>query len=92
VRWAVTHLERLSTSRNVTPTELLDAMRLLAIERYGLGAREQLRAWGVTRCEDFGEIVFRLVAAGRLGAQPEDKKEDFNNGYDFESAFPQCEP
>src|SRR5205823_1348463 len=48
-------------SRHVGARELLDALRELAIERYGLNAREQLRSWGVTGCEDFGEIVFKLI-------------------------------
>jgi uncharacterized repeat protein (TIGR04138 family) len=75
-------------SRNVTAAESLDEMRLLAIERFGLNAREQLRAWGITRCEDFGEIVFSMIDLGIFGQGPDDKKEDFIDGYDFDSAFP----
>lgn len=74
-------------SRHVTPAELLEALRLLAIERYGAGAREQLGSWGVQRCEDFGEIVFTLIEHGLFGKQPGDTKEDFERGYDFEAAF-----
>jgi uncharacterized repeat protein (TIGR04138 family) len=73
---------------HVTAADLLEIMRILAIERYGSNARAQLGAWGVTRSEDFGEIVFRLAEEGILGLSPEDKKEDFSNGYNFESAFP----
>jgi|SRR6266480_3602812 len=83
---AVASLSR--SSRHVTAKELLDALRLLALERYGLTAREQLRSWGVTRCEDFGEIVFTLIEHGIFGRRPEDKKEDFSDGYNFASAFP----
>jgi uncharacterized repeat protein (TIGR04138 family) len=74
--------------RHAAPKELLDALRSLAIERYGSDAREQLRSWGITRCEDFGEIVFTLIENGMFGKQPEGKKEDFNNGCDFATAFP----
>jgi uncharacterized repeat protein (TIGR04138 family) len=83
---AVRSLSR--TSRQVTPSELLDSLRVLALERYGPAAREQLCSWGVTRCEDFGEIVFTLIDSGLFGKRPEDKKEDFENGYDFATAFP----
>ena len=79
-------------SRHVTPRELLDALRSLAIERYGSAARSQLRSWGITRCEDFGEIVFTLIESGLFGKQPEERKEDFENGYDFATAFPSAPP
>jgi uncharacterized repeat protein (TIGR04138 family) len=87
---AVTSLSR--SSRHVTAKELLDALRSLALERYDLTARKQLRSWGLTCCEDFGEIVFTLIEHGIFGSRPEDKKEDFSNGYDFTSAFPDATP
>ena len=83
---AVRSLSR--SSRHVTPRELLDSLRLLAIERYGFAARAQLRDWGITCCADFGEIVFTLIDSGLFGKQPGDRKEDFENGYDFATAFP----
>jgi uncharacterized repeat protein (TIGR04138 family) len=79
---------RAERSRHVTAHELLETLRILALERYGANAREQLRSWGVTRCEDFGEIVFALIDNGVFGKRPEDRKEDFENGYDFATAFP----
>ncbi len=87
---AVRSLSR--TSRHVTPRELLDSLRVLALERFGSAARDQLRSWGVTSCEDFGEIVFTLINGGLFGSQPEDRKEDFENGYDFATAFPAAPP
>jgi uncharacterized repeat protein (TIGR04138 family) len=73
---------------HVTARELLDRLRSLAIERYGCATQATLESWGVTSCEDFGEIVFALIEKGFLAKSPEDKKEDFANGFDFESAFP----
>ena len=78
-------------SHHVTAEELLDALRSLAWERYGRAARTQLASWGVTCCEDFGEIVFTLIEHHIFGKTAEDKKEDFSNGYDFVSAFPGAE-
>ena len=80
------------SSRHVRANELLKALRSLAVERYGLSAREQLRSWGITRCEDFGEIVFTLIEHGIFGKTPEEKKEDFSSGYDFTEAFPVATP
>jgi uncharacterized repeat protein (TIGR04138 family) len=75
-------------SRHVSASELLDALRVLALERYESNARERLRSWGVTGCEDFGEIVYTLIDHGLFGKRPEDKREDFTGGYDFAVAFP----
>jgi len=90
VRDGVHHAVRSRAERSghVTAHELLETLRILALERYGSNAREQLRSWGMTRCEDFGEIVFALIDNGVFGKRPEDRKEDFENGYDFETAFP----
>jgi uncharacterized repeat protein (TIGR04138 family) len=73
---------------HVTAAELLDALRSLAIERFGPGARQQLAFWGIFRCEDFGKIVFALIDRGIFGKRPEDRPEDFSGGYDFNLAFP----
>jgi uncharacterized repeat protein (TIGR04138 family) len=94
VRDAVAHAVQSHSgdSRHVTANELLESLRILAVERYASDAREQLRSWGVTRCEDFGEIVFTLIEKGAFGKRPEDRKEDFDSGYDFATAFPVATP
>ena len=90
VRDGVDHAcaSRVPTSRHVTANELLESLRILALERFGHDARQQLATWGITRCEDFGEIVFALIEKGIFGRREEDRKEDFAGGYDFSSAFP----
>lgn len=47
-----------------------------------------MNARGIFKCEDFGEIVFNLVDAGLMAKSAEDTKEDFQNGFDFDTAFP----
>ena len=79
------------TPTHVTGARLLDVFREHALETYGPAAKSVLNNWGVFRCEDFGEIVFNLIAVERLHAQPGDTKEDFRNGYDFDTAFPESE-
>jgi uncharacterized repeat protein (TIGR04138 family) len=72
---------------HVTGQELLEGARDLALKQFGPLGRTVLEHWGVTRCEDFGEIVFNMVEAGVLGKTDRDTKADFAGGYDFEEAF-----
>ncbi len=72
---------------HVTGQELLGGIRSYALVQFGPMARTVLEEWGVTRCEDFGEIVFNLVDAGLLSKTASDSREDFQGGYTFEEAF-----
>ena len=82
----------LDQSNHLSGQQLLEGIRLYAIEQYGPMARSVLEHWGVTNCRDFGNIVFNLVACRVLGKTDEDSPEDFNGGYNFKSAFdlPYC--
>ncbi|MCX6357623.1 MAG: hypothetical protein NT045_07110 [Candidatus Aureabacteria bacterium] len=73
--------------RHVSGPELLDGLRRYAIERYGPMAGTVLAHWGITRCEDVGEIVFNLVDAELLSKSGNDSRDDFRGGYDFKEAF-----
>jgi len=75
--------------RHISGRDLLEALRVMARMRYGSRAKATLKNWGVSRCEDFGEIVFNLVNSGMLGKQAEDRREDFSGGYSFDEAFPE---
>jgi uncharacterized repeat protein (TIGR04138 family) len=74
---------------DVSARELLQAIKGLALEKFGKGARKALAQWKIFRTEDFGEIVFEMVDAGVLSKNPDDSKEDFANGFGFEEAFPE---
>lgn len=73
--------------RHLSGQQLCLGLREAAIEEYGMMARSVLRHWGVTRTEDFGRIVYTMIAAGILGTSPDDRIEDFAGVYDFEEAF-----
>ena len=73
--------------RHVTGRELLDGIREYAAESFGPLAPTVFRSWGVRRTEDFGELVFNLVENGLLGKTDEDRREDFADGFDFDTAF-----
>lgn len=73
--------------RHMTGRELLEGLRQYAIQEFGPMAMRVLTTWGLRRTEDFGEIVFNLVESGKLGKTEEDRKEDFQNVYDFDEVF-----
>ena len=72
---------------HVTGQELLAGVRDYALAQFGPMAITVLDDWGITRCEDFGEIVFNVVEAGLFPKTDKDSREDFQNGYNFEEAF-----
>jgi len=74
-------------SRHISGVELLEGLRRYAIGEFGPMALTVLKTWGITGTEDFGAIVFSLVAIGKLGKNDTDKEEDFVDGYDFAEAF-----
>ncbi|HTV43438.1 MAG TPA: Minf_1886 family protein [Candidatus Sulfotelmatobacter sp.] len=73
--------------RHVTGQQLLDGIRQFALKEFGPMAATVLEEWGVTSCPDFGEIVFNMVDVGLLGLTDQDRREHFQNGYDFTTAF-----
>lgn len=78
---------QLDESNHLSGQQLLEGIRMYAIEQYGPMSRSVLESWGIKACSDFGNIVFNLVACRVLGKTDQDTPEDFNNGYDFTAAF-----
>ena len=73
--------------RHVSGQELLEGIRAFALSQFGPMTPTVFEEWGIRRCEDFGEIVFNMVEIGLLGKTEKDSRADFQNGYDFDSAF-----
>ncbi len=67
--------------------ELLEGIRELALQEFGLMVRTVFAMWGVHRTADFGNVVFNLIEAGLMSKTDEDRLEDFTDVYDFEQAF-----
>ena len=80
-------LERLEEPRHISGRELAEGARELAIERFGPMARTVLEFWGIHSTADFGEIVFALVECGILIKQEGDTRAEFQDVFDFDSAF-----
>jgi uncharacterized repeat protein (TIGR04138 family) len=75
------------TVTHVSSGQLLEILRKHALDTFGNEAKSMLNAWGIFKCEDFGEIDFNLIDVGLLVARADDTKEDFRGGYDFGEAF-----
>ncbi|MDD4101511.1 MAG: hypothetical protein PHU80_02620 [Kiritimatiellae bacterium] len=73
--------------RHVTGKELLEGIRVFALDEFGPLAFTVFAEWGIHSTLDFGEIVFNLVECGRLGKTEKDSREDFKEVFDFEETF-----
>jgi uncharacterized repeat protein (TIGR04138 family) len=73
--------------RHVCGQDLCEAMRQYAHREFGYLAKSVLNHWGITSTGDFGEIVFNLIEIGQMRKTPSDRREDFNDVYDFEQGF-----
>ncbi len=78
---------KLSARRHITGKELSLGIRDFAIERFGIAARLVFEEWNITKTRHFGEIVFNLVNEGLLRKTEEDAIEDFDEVYEFTTAF-----
>lgn len=74
-------------SRHVSGRMLCEGLRDYALQQYGLLAATVLRRWRVTRCEDFGRIVFAMVESGMMHKTDDDSIADFQNLFTFKEAF-----
>lgn len=74
---------------HISGKELLEGLRLYALDQYGDMAHFLLQRWGLRRTEDVGEIVFTLIEHKHLKRRECDSRDDFANGYDFDTAFQQ---
>ena len=79
--------EEKPTVRHVTGLQLLEGIRVYALEQFGPMVPTVFEEWGIQNCSDFGEIVFNMVEIGLLAKTESDSREDFKNGYSFEDAF-----
>ena len=72
---------------HITGQTLCEGLRKLAIEKWGRLAMLTLRVWNIKTTRDFGEIVYLMIKHRWMSAQPTDSISDFNDAYDFKTAF-----
>lgn len=87
--WTLSRRRREGVSGHIDGQELCEGIRELANRSFGFLTKTVFTRWGVTRTEDFGEIVFQLADAEMLSKQDSDSKADFEGAYDFDEVFEQ---
>ncbi len=72
---------------HVSGKELLEGVKELIIQKYGVMSKTVLKRWGITTTMDFGNIVFNMIGSKLLSKTESDCVEDFKDVYNFEAAF-----
>ncbi|MSU51108.1 MAG: hypothetical protein EXS37_18800 [Opitutus sp.] len=78
---------RAERSRHVSGPELLEGLRVYALDQFGPLSKTVLNTWGIRRCRDFGDIVFNLIEYRVFSKTENDRPEDFSDLFDFDEAF-----
>ena len=73
--------------RHLTGQELCEAIRRYALNQFGYMSKVVLQSWGITSTSCFGDIVYNLIRIGRMEKSRDDKRDHFNNVYDFNDVF-----
>ncbi len=81
------YAQELANSKHVSAKELLMGFRDFALKQYGPMASTLFSEWGISSCDDVGNMVFLLIEEGMFGKQDSDSPEDFKPYYSFHDAF-----
>ncbi len=76
-----------SNDAHVSPRQLLEGIRELAVKEFGMMTIPVFRHWGIVTTEDFGRIVWELVDRGDMRKTDRDQISDFSGVYDFKEVF-----
>lgn len=72
---------------HITGQMLCEGLRQMAMEKWGGLALFVLKTWQVKTTRDLGEIVYLLIKHKWMKAQDTDTIDDFNDVFDFKTAF-----
>jgi len=73
--------------RHVCGQDLCWALKELAHQQFGRMAKLVLASWGIHSTSDFGEIVYNLIEIKKMSKSEHDRRQDFENVFDFEQAL-----
>jgi len=79
--------KELKKSGHINGKELLEGIRVFALKQYGPMARTVFSHWGISKTDDFGNIVFNMISKKLLSKTETDTIEDFNSVYEFDTAL-----
>jgi len=81
------HRQTAGLLRHVTAAELAQAICDNARREFGPLAHFVFATWGVHDSSCIGDMVYNLIAAGKLAASESDKRSDFDNLFTSASAL-----
>jgi len=81
--------EETAEGHHLTGQQLCEAIRSYALEQFGFMAKCVLNSWGVHCTGDFGEIVFNLIEIEQMKKTKQDRREDFDDVFDFDKDLQQ---
>ena len=79
--------DRPVVERHLTGQQLCLAIRQFALDQFGLMAKVVLNNWGLQSTGDFGEIVYNLISIGSMRKSKSDRREDFDDVFEFDEAL-----
>lgn len=72
---------------HISGQELLEGVRKLALDQFGLMTLAVFKSWGIRSTVDIGHMVFEMVERGDMRKTDRDTLADFSDIYRFEQAF-----
>ncbi len=75
--------------RHITPAQLVEGVRDLALEKFGFLATLVLSRWHIYTSSDVGEIIGNLVRTGDVELGPGESVEDFHGLCDYRQELTQ---
>ena len=73
--------------RHFTGQQLCEAIRCYAINQFGYMAKVVLRTWNIDSTSCFGDLVYNMIDAEMMKKSKSDRREDFNDVYEFDDVF-----
>lgn len=73
--------------RHFTGQQLCEAIRRYAINQFGYMAKVVLRTWNIDSTSCFGDLVYNMIEAEMMKKSDKDRREDFNEVYEFDDVF-----
>ncbi len=72
---------------HVTGQQICEGAKQVALKQYGPMVPTVLAYWGISKTEDFGELVWNLIDLGVFGKTDKDSRRDFTTVFSFHDAF-----
>ena len=72
---------------DIKGADLCRFFRDTLVNRFGPSAIDVLDTWNIKRTNDFGKIIYKLIAVDILGKSENDSIEDFDDVFDFTEEF-----